>query len=175
MAQSFYADNRRICNARIKEELGVVLRYPVLPRGPARASSAAEAGAGQRRGAVHEPSPRASPPCSPLGALGACEPPESAAPRRRRRRPRRGDGRSATLTVGSEPQQRFEGFGFSFEQDNPYRRARAEQRKAEVDRLLYDELDTRIIRLWYAPGRPRGLRDDYPGQRHHPATRSRTA
>ena len=28
MAQSFYADNRRVSNARIKAELGVVLRYP---------------------------------------------------------------------------------------------------------------------------------------------------
>jgi nucleoside-diphosphate-sugar epimerase len=28
LARSFYGDNRRICNARIKEELGVVLRYP---------------------------------------------------------------------------------------------------------------------------------------------------
>ncbi len=28
MAQSFYRDHRRVANARIKEELGVVLRYP---------------------------------------------------------------------------------------------------------------------------------------------------
>jgi nucleoside-diphosphate-sugar epimerase len=28
MARSFYADNRRVCNARIKRELGVSLRYP---------------------------------------------------------------------------------------------------------------------------------------------------
>ena len=28
MAQSFYSDNRRIDNARIKEELGVRVRYP---------------------------------------------------------------------------------------------------------------------------------------------------
>jgi len=28
MARSFYADNRRVSNQRIKEELGVVLRYP---------------------------------------------------------------------------------------------------------------------------------------------------
>lgn len=33
MARSFYADNRRICNARIKEELGVVLRYPSYREG----------------------------------------------------------------------------------------------------------------------------------------------
>jgi len=33
MAQSFYADNRRICNARIKQELGVVLRYPSYREG----------------------------------------------------------------------------------------------------------------------------------------------
>ena len=62
---------------------------------------------------------------------------------------------NATLTVGSEPQQRFEGFGFSFEHDNPYGLL-SEERRAEVDRLLYDELDTRIIRLWYAAGPARG-------------------
>ena len=28
MAQSFWADNRRVANARIKQELGVRLRYP---------------------------------------------------------------------------------------------------------------------------------------------------
>ena len=28
MARSFYADNRRVCNARIKTELGVTLRFP---------------------------------------------------------------------------------------------------------------------------------------------------
>jgi nucleoside-diphosphate-sugar epimerase len=33
MAQSFYADNRRICNARIKRELGVRLRYPSYREG----------------------------------------------------------------------------------------------------------------------------------------------
>ena len=67
---------------------------------------------------------------------------------------------NATLTVGSEPQQRFAGFGFSFEHDNPYGLL-SEERKAEVDRLLYDELDARILRLWYAAGQPEVLRDDY--------------
>ncbi len=33
MAESFYADNRRIDNTRIKEELGVVLRYPSYREG----------------------------------------------------------------------------------------------------------------------------------------------
>jgi nucleoside-diphosphate-sugar epimerase len=33
MAQSFYGDNRRICNARIKQELGVVLRHPSYREG----------------------------------------------------------------------------------------------------------------------------------------------
>ena len=33
MARSFYADSRRICNARIKQELGVVLRYPSYREG----------------------------------------------------------------------------------------------------------------------------------------------
>ncbi len=28
MARSFYADNKRVRNGRIKEELGVTLRYP---------------------------------------------------------------------------------------------------------------------------------------------------
>lgn len=33
MAESFYADNRRICNARIKDELGVALIYPSYREG----------------------------------------------------------------------------------------------------------------------------------------------
>ena len=33
MARSFYADNRRICNVRIKHELGVVLRHPSYREG----------------------------------------------------------------------------------------------------------------------------------------------
>ena len=33
MARSFYADNRRICNDRIKDELGVKLRYPTYRDG----------------------------------------------------------------------------------------------------------------------------------------------
>jgi nucleoside-diphosphate-sugar epimerase len=33
MARSFYADNRRVCNARIKRELGVSLRYPCYREG----------------------------------------------------------------------------------------------------------------------------------------------
>jgi nucleoside-diphosphate-sugar epimerase len=33
MARSFYADNRRVCNARIKDELGVKLRYPTYRDG----------------------------------------------------------------------------------------------------------------------------------------------
>jgi nucleoside-diphosphate-sugar epimerase len=33
MARSFYADNRRICNARIKRDLGVSLRYPTYRDG----------------------------------------------------------------------------------------------------------------------------------------------
>jgi len=33
MARSFYSDSRRICNARIKEELGVRLRYPSYREG----------------------------------------------------------------------------------------------------------------------------------------------
>ena len=45
MARSFYADNRRICNARIKHELGVVLRYPSYREG-LQGLLAAEAAAG---------------------------------------------------------------------------------------------------------------------------------
>jgi hypothetical protein len=33
MAQSFYRDHRRVSNARIKDELGVVLRYPTYRDG----------------------------------------------------------------------------------------------------------------------------------------------
>jgi nucleoside-diphosphate-sugar epimerase len=33
MARSFYADSRRVCNARIKRELGVSLRYPTYRDG----------------------------------------------------------------------------------------------------------------------------------------------
>jgi nucleoside-diphosphate-sugar epimerase len=33
MARSFYADNRRVCNARIKRELGIKLRYPTYRDG----------------------------------------------------------------------------------------------------------------------------------------------
>lgn len=33
MARSFYSDSRRICNARIKQELGVTLRYPTYRAG----------------------------------------------------------------------------------------------------------------------------------------------
>lgn len=33
LARSFYAENKRVSNARIKSELGIHLRYPNLPRG----------------------------------------------------------------------------------------------------------------------------------------------
>jgi hypothetical protein len=88
-----------------------------------------------------------------LCTLAACEPPESAAWSEL-------PWRAATLTVGTAPQQRFEGFGFSLEEDNPYGLL-GEERKAMVDRLLYDELNTRIVRLWYAAGEPEVLRDVY--------------
>lgn len=68
--------------------------------------------------------------------------------------------REVTLTVGTEPQQRFGGFGFSFEQDNPYPQL-SEAHKAEVDRLLFKDLNARIVRLWYGPGDPEPLRDYY--------------
>ena len=43
MARSFYADSRRICNARIKQELGVVLRYPSYREGLASLLASASA------------------------------------------------------------------------------------------------------------------------------------
>jgi Glycosyl hydrolase catalytic core len=94
-----------------------------------------------------------------LGTLAACEPLESGAPQSA---PWSADlpWRAATLTAGSAPQQRFEGFGFSFEHNSPYGLL-SEERRAEVDRLLYDELNTRIVRLWYAPEELEVLRDDY--------------
>jgi hypothetical protein len=33
MARSFYADNKRVTNRRIKQELGVSLRYPTYREG----------------------------------------------------------------------------------------------------------------------------------------------
>jgi hypothetical protein len=33
MARSFYADNKRVSNRRIREELGVTLRYPTYREG----------------------------------------------------------------------------------------------------------------------------------------------
>ena len=47
MARSFYRDHRRVSNARIKEELGVVLRYPNYRDG-LRAILEREAPAGAR-------------------------------------------------------------------------------------------------------------------------------
>jgi hypothetical protein len=67
---------------------------------------------------------------------------------------------TAELTVQRPPQQTFEGFGFSFEPNNPYATL-SEAQKAEVDQLLFTDLNTRIVRLWYAIGDPKLLRDDY--------------
>ncbi len=95
-----------------------------------------------------------------LLALGACEPPESAAPPQQAKTAEGRPGHAATLTVHEGQRQIFQGFGFSFEQGSPYPELSAEQR-AEVDRLLYDGLGARIIRLWYAPGRPYEIRDHF--------------
>jgi hypothetical protein len=86
------------------------------------------------------------------GVLAACGPPETAVPA--------AAPKSATLTVGTEPQQTFAGFGFSSERDNPYIDL-SERNKAEVDKLLFDDLNTRILRLWYGPGNPELIRDAY--------------
>lgn len=68
---------------------------------------------------------------------------------------------TAELTVARTPQQVFEGFGFSFEQGaNPYPTLSAEQ-KEQVDQLLFRDLHTRIVRLWYGPGDPEPIRDYY--------------
>ena len=48
MARSFYADNRRVSNARIKNELGVVLRFPDYRAGARRAACR-----GSRRALAH--------------------------------------------------------------------------------------------------------------------------
>ena len=94
-----------------------------------------------------------------LAGLAACEPPEGATPPAAVAAA--ADGRvSATLTVGEAPQQRFAGFGFSIPQ-NGYDAQLSEAIRAEVDRLLFDELDTRIIRLWYAPGRPWEVKEHF--------------
>ncbi len=84
----------------------------------------------------------------------ACGPTETTAPA-----PPQAPG-SATLTVGTEPQQTFAGFGFSIEQGNPYSEL-SDKRKAQVDKLLFDDLNTRILRLWYTTGDPAPFRDDY--------------
>ncbi len=86
------------------------------------------------------------------GVLTACGPPEPAAPA--------AAPGFATLTVGTEPRQTFAGFGFSIEQDNPYIEL-SDRRKAQVDKLLFDDLNTRILRLWYGTGDPKPLRDYY--------------
>ena len=96
--------------------------------------------------------------------LAACEPPESAAPPPQATTTAApvaaGPRQDVLLTVGAEPRQRFEGFGFSVPQ-NSYHAELSEANRAEVDRLLFDELDTRIIRLWYAPGRPEEVREHF--------------
>jgi hypothetical protein len=67
---------------------------------------------------------------------------------------------SATLTVGTEPRQTFKGFGFSFEQGTPYADL-SDEHRALVDQLLFRDLNTTVIRLWYGPGEPEPLRDDF--------------
>jgi hypothetical protein len=67
---------------------------------------------------------------------------------------------AATLTVGSEPRQTFKGFGFSFEQKTPYSEL-SDEHRALVDQLLFRDLNTRVVRLWYGPGEPEPLRDDF--------------
>jgi hypothetical protein len=94
-----------------------------------------------------------------LLALAGCEPPEGAAPPQAVAAAA-GGRQLAVLTVGTAPRQRFEGFGFSVPQDG-YDAELSAANRAEVDRLLFDELGTRIIRLWYAPGRPYEVRDHF--------------
>jgi hypothetical protein len=42
MARSFYAESKRVCNARIKQELGVALAYPTYKQGLAALLAAGE-------------------------------------------------------------------------------------------------------------------------------------
>lgn len=67
---------------------------------------------------------------------------------------------AAELTVGTEPQQRFAGFGFSITQDSPYGKL-GEEDRAAVDRLLFPELNARILRLWYGPGDTEAVNEAY--------------
>jgi hypothetical protein len=99
-------------------------------------------------------------PLAALLALAACEPPDSAAPPQAIASADAAVAQSATLTVGEAPRQRFAGFGFSVP-SNSYDAELSAAHRAEVDRLLFDELDTRIIRLWYAPGRPWEVREHF--------------
>jgi nucleoside-diphosphate-sugar epimerase len=43
MARAFYEDNKRVCNTRIKSELGVMLRYPTFRDGLRALHQAGEA------------------------------------------------------------------------------------------------------------------------------------
>jgi hypothetical protein len=96
-----------------------------------------------------------------LAVLAACADGSSSAPPPPPGRPIAAmPWRSATLVVGTEPRQTFAGLGVSEAQFSPYRDLGAAER-AEVDRLLFDQLDMRIFRLWYAPGRPEEVRDTY--------------
>jgi hypothetical protein len=44
MARSFYSENRRVRNDKIKRELGVVLRYPTYREGLKAIAAAANSG-----------------------------------------------------------------------------------------------------------------------------------
>jgi hypothetical protein len=98
----------------------------------------------------------------PLLAMAACTAEERAAPTPPKAAVAIDElaWQSATLTVGDQPRQTFQGFGFSFEQDNPYPTL-SSSRRAEVDQLLFQDLSPDIIRLWYGPGDPAPIRDFY--------------
>ena len=72
MARSFYAENRRVRNDRIKRELGVVLRYPTYREG-LRAIAPRRPGVAE--GPVQAPTPSPTPPAPrPSQSAARCRP-----------------------------------------------------------------------------------------------------
>jgi hypothetical protein len=67
---------------------------------------------------------------------------------------------AVTLTIGNAPQQTFRAFGFSFTHDDPYLTLSPDQRM-EANRLLFEELGTRVVRLWHEPGNPERTKSTY--------------
>jgi hypothetical protein len=66
---------------------------------------------------------------------------------------------SATLTVGSTPQQTFKGFGFSITlDDNPWVKGMVNSGNRErFDRETFNDLHVEFVRFWFSPGGRDGL------------------